>query len=375
MRLQGLAYYARSVPTLLLNIAPRAKMVSLFLGRALPQPLTIRLRGSGLQFRCARRWMCGSSKKHASITITSMAWHCKTTGRSSTSARGWATFTTYAARCSPHGRMLAFEPSPESFALLKHNLQINGMHNVEAQACAVADATGKLLLNVDSKHATQHTITAPGTRMIEVRAITLSEVFEAHGLDRCDFLKMDIEGGEYAILRSAEADVLKRVQRIALEYHDNTPAGKHAELVRLLQASGFQVQVRANPVHDYLGLLVRDEKLNLERSLLRADGQRGSLTSLLPGEGRARMWRSRMTTEPTTVPQPEPAAGKRWTWLPIAAVVGRHHCVWRILPLRRAGLEPGQSAASRRKLLDRRSLPPFSRRKTWASISIRRPRR
>ena len=51
------------------------------------------------------------------------------------------------------------------------------------------------------------------------------------------------------------ADVLKRVQRIALEYHDNTPAGKHDELVRLLQASGFQVQVRANPVHDYLGYL------------------------------------------------------------------------------------------------------------------------
>src|SRR5512135_2725650 len=24
-----------------------------------------------------------------------------------------------------------------------------------------------------------------------------------------------------------------------------------------------------------------------------------------------------MTTEPTTVPQPEPAASKRWTWLPI----------------------------------------------------------
>ena len=66
---------------------------------------------------------------------------------------------------------------------------------------------------------------------------------------------MDIEGGEYSILRSVNADLLKFVRRIALEYHDNTPAGKHDELVRLLEAHDFHVQVRPNPVHDYLGYL------------------------------------------------------------------------------------------------------------------------
>jgi Methyltransferase FkbM domain len=71
---------------------------------------------------------------------------------------------------------------------------------------------------------------------------------------------MDIEGGEYAILRGVDSRLLKRVQRIALEYHDNTAAGQHAELVRRLQANDFHVEVRANPVHDYLGYLYAARK-------------------------------------------------------------------------------------------------------------------
>ncbi len=253
MRLQGLAYYARSVPTLLLNIAPRAKIVALFLGRALHQPLTIQLRGSGLQFRVRTAMDVWIIKETCLDHYYEHGMALQDNWTIIDLGAGLGDFTAYAARRSPRGRVVAFEPFPESFALLQHNLQINGIANVEAQDCAVAGAAGKLLLNVDSKHATQHTVTARGTRMLEVPAMTLSQVFEAHGLDHCDFLKMDIEGGEYAILRGVEADVLKRVQRIALEYHDNTPAGKHDELVRLLQVSGFRVQVRANPVHDYIG--------------------------------------------------------------------------------------------------------------------------
>jgi hypothetical protein len=112
-----------------------------------------------------------------------------------------------------------------------------------------------LALNIGLGEAVQHSTTQSGANTLEVQAITLQQVFDEHGLDHCDFLKMDIEGGEYAILQGVDANLLQRVQRIALEYHDNASAGKHAELVHLLQSNGFQVQVRPNPVHDYLGYL------------------------------------------------------------------------------------------------------------------------
>jgi FkbM family methyltransferase len=70
-------------------------------------------------------------------------------------------------------------------------------------------------LNVGLGEAVQHSTTQSGAKTIEVQAITLRLVFEEHGLDRCDFLKMDVEGSEYAILRSIDANLLKRVQRIA----------------------------------------------------------------------------------------------------------------------------------------------------------------
>jgi FkbM family methyltransferase len=275
MKLSAAIYYARSIPNLLWNVSPRAKIVSLFLGRALQQPLTIRLRQSGLQFRvrtamdvwviketCLDRDYEGSRNRVSSVETVS-----KPDRRNPISmdlqdnwtiidiGAGLGDFTAYAAWRSPQGRVLAFEPFPESFALLRQNVALNKLSNVEAQPCAIAARPGSLALNIGLGEAVQHSTTQAGANTIEVQAITLQQVFDEHGLDRCDFLKLDIEGGEYAILRSMDASLWQRVQRIALEYHDNTSAGKHDELVRLLQGHGFQVQVCPNPVHDALGYL------------------------------------------------------------------------------------------------------------------------
>ena len=255
MRLSGLAYYARSIPKLLLNVTPRLKIVRLFLGRTLQQPLTIRLRGSGLQFRVRTAmdvWVIKETcldRDYENGTGLQDNWTIIDIGA------GLGDFTAYAAQRSPNGRVFAYEPFPESFALLQQNVALNKLRNVEAEPYAVAAKPGSLALNVGAGEAVQHSTTQAGANTIEVQAITLQQIFDVHGLNRCDFLKMDIEGGEYAILQGMDANLLKRVQRIALEYHDNTPAGKHDELVRRLQSSGFQVQVSPNLVHDYLGYL------------------------------------------------------------------------------------------------------------------------
>ncbi len=275
MKLSAITYYARSIPKLLINMTPRSKIVPLFLGRAPQQPLTIRLRGSGLRFRVRTAmdvWViketCLDRDYEGSRSRVSP------TGNSSASDRGnpvslrlqdgWTIidigaglgdFTAYAAQHCPNGRVLAYEPFPESFALLQQNVSLNNLHNAEAQPFAIAEKSGSLALNIGLGEAVQHSTTRAGVHTIEVSAITLQQVFAEHGFDRCDLLKMDIEGGEYAIFCGLDADLLKRVHRIALEYHDNTPAGQHGELARLLRDNGFTVWVRPNPVHAYLGYL------------------------------------------------------------------------------------------------------------------------
>jgi FkbM family methyltransferase len=280
MRLSGLLYYARSIPSLLWHISPRGEVLALFLGRALQQPLIIRLRGSGLRFRvrsamdvwviketCLDRDYENMRNRVSSTEVASdpsrrtpISFALQDNWTIIDIGAGLGDFAAYAAQRNAHGRVLAFEPFPESFALLQQNVALNNLTNVVAQPCAIAEKSGSLALNVGIGEAVQHSTTRTGANTIEVQAMTLQQIFDEHRLDRCDFLKMDIEGGEYAILRSANAELLKRVQRIALEYHDNTPAGQHDELVRLLQSHGFHVDVRPNPVHDYLGYLYAVKK-------------------------------------------------------------------------------------------------------------------
>lgn len=255
MKLSAASYYARSIPTLLWNISPRPKVVAMFAGRNMSSPVHIHLRESGLQFRVRTAmdvWVIKETcldRDYENGTALQDRWTIIDIGA------GLGDFTAYAAYRAPNGRVLAFEPFPESFALLQQNVSLNKLDNVAASPCAIAEKPGSLALNIGLGEAVQHSTTQAGTDAIDVPAITLQQVFDEHGLDRCDFLKMDIEGGEYAILHGADTALLKRVQRIALEYHDNTSAGQHDQLVQLLQSQGYQVQVQPNPVHDYLGYL------------------------------------------------------------------------------------------------------------------------
>jgi FkbM family methyltransferase len=255
MRLSALAYYARSIPKLLLNVRPMLQMAALFLGRPRSQPLTITLRPGGLKFRV---------RTAMDVWVIKETCLDRTYERGAALRDGWTIidigaglgdFTAYAAWRSPHGRVLAYEPFPESFALLEQNLQLNGARNVEAQPYAIAGAAGPLRLDIGGEHAVQHTTTAHGAHTIEVPAITLDTVLTDQAVTRCDFLKMDVEGAEYAILMAASAATLGKIERIALEYHGHPSAGTPNQLRDFLTAHGFLVTLRPNPVHQHLGYL------------------------------------------------------------------------------------------------------------------------
>lgn len=263
MKLSALVYYARSIPTLLLNVAPRAQVVRLFLGKARAEPLTIRLRGVGLQFRVRSAmdvWVIKETcldRDYDAVTPLQNGWTIIDIGA------GLGDFTVHAARQNPQGHVYAYEPFPESVELLKHNLALNNMTQAEVQAVAVAGQSGTLTLNVGSEEAVQHSTTLSGAHTIEVTAVTLAQIFAAHALPCCDLLKLDVEGAEYGILLTADASLLRKIKRIVLEYHDNTPAGRHEVLSNFLTERGFSVELRRNPVHDYLGYLYA---VNLENA-------------------------------------------------------------------------------------------------------------
>ena len=81
----------------------------------------------------------------------------------------------------------------------------------------------------------------------DVPALTLHDLFERHGIDSCDLLKVDVEGQEYDILYACGAQDLARVRRIHGEYHDvepDNPRSRSDHFEAFLRSHGFQVQLR-----------------------------------------------------------------------------------------------------------------------------------
>ncbi|MFT4559234.1 MAG: hypothetical protein ACI92S_004624, partial [Planctomycetaceae bacterium] len=61
--------------------------------------------------------------------------------------------------------------------------------------------------------------------------------------DKVDLLKIDCEGGEYEILDSTSDELLSRIDRVCMEFHELHPSHDHRNLVQRLESCGFDVTV------------------------------------------------------------------------------------------------------------------------------------
>lgn len=144
-----------------------------------------------------------------------------------------------------HGaaRVYAFEPFPESFALLKRNAERNRLDAIQPIPLAIAGQAGSRELHMQGRHGV-HSLFGTAGEAVRIECITLADAFARWDIQRCDFLKLDCEGAEYEILLAAPSDVYARIQRLALEYHDWITDHHHDELVARLRGEGFDVTTR-----------------------------------------------------------------------------------------------------------------------------------
>lgn len=111
------------------------------------------------------------------------------------------------ASLAPRGRVYAFEASSTAAAYLEKNVKANDLKNVEIVLNAVSDTEGQEISMhiIDSFlggafFATQHVTEG---RIEKAKSITLDNWAKHNGIDRIDFIKMDIEGAEVFALHGA----------------------------------------------------------------------------------------------------------------------------------------------------------------------------
>ncbi|HZQ76240.1 MAG TPA: FkbM family methyltransferase [Acidimicrobiia bacterium] len=115
--------------------------------------------------------------------------------------------TVLMAKLCPAGHVYAFEPSPATRAHLTANLLRNGAGNVTVEAAALYDREGEVTFDPSTTQPGGAHLTASATGTATVAATPLDTWAAAAGLERLDFVKLDVEGTELAVLAGAEATI------------------------------------------------------------------------------------------------------------------------------------------------------------------------
>lgn len=158
-------------------------------------------------------------------------------------------FTLFAALNSdPKSRIIALEPVGENFQALQKNVSANRFENqVTAWQYGLSDQAGPVDLYLS--RAENHSLFKPtgsdngsqnAFRKERVEMLTLKGLMERGKIDQVDFMKMDCEGAEYQSLFSTDAETLRKINTISMEFHDLKKAAVTGlSMVEFLRNHGF----------------------------------------------------------------------------------------------------------------------------------------
>ena len=175
-------------------------------------------------------------------------------------------FAILVARQNPRCRVIALEPFAENFRYLRDNIARACPGNASCHQLALGSSFGSGHMQTVGSRSLDHVLQlqnasaggpdtqvrsavvdgAAGSETISV--IPLSGIFELAGAPEIDFLKVDIEGSERDVFAAVAPDVLRRIKRIAMEYHDHIAPGTLEVLRRVLVATHV-LTVRSSHAH------------------------------------------------------------------------------------------------------------------------------
>ena len=141
------------------------------------------------------------------------------------------------------GKVIAFEPHPDNFAMLSRNVASNSnTNNITVVNSAVSDVTEIVHLHMSTFNTGDHQLFHKGKRnTVEVACTTLDSYFD--GDEKIDVIKMDVQGAEEAAFRGMRR-VLVRNEQIKVVWELSPKqledAGSSAnKLLEWLEGLGF----------------------------------------------------------------------------------------------------------------------------------------
>jgi len=150
----------------------------------------------------------------------------------------------FARAAGPGGRVLCLEPDPLNFESLQKNIAFHQLKNVTALPLAAWSHSGKLRFETEGNMGSGvNAVHTRNARAIEIDSITLDDLVAKYLLERIDLIKMDIEGAECVVLRSAASLLAKFRPRLVIEPHVVSGKLNTDEVFSILSGLGYKCEI------------------------------------------------------------------------------------------------------------------------------------
>lgn len=142
-------------------------------------------------------------------------------------------------------RIVAFEPDRNNFELLANNVRSYKLENVELKNEAVWIENTAISFSNEGTMSSKVDLAAGGEN--KVQAARLKDYLN----EKVDFLKIDIEGAEYVVLKDI-AENLGNVSNMFFEYHGQFSQNHElVEIFQIIERAGFHFYIKeAAPVYN-----------------------------------------------------------------------------------------------------------------------------
>jgi FkbM family methyltransferase len=151
-------------------------------------------------------------------------------------------FSILAGKVAAKGRVVSFEPCPLIRPYLDLNVRLNELANVTVRDEAVGETSERSTLTF-SAQTTHSTLRTPSSSewSVDVDVVTVDEVIEDDPSIRPEFVKIDVEGRELAVLRGMDHLLRNSSQPVIVFEAEGHGGASEDEAVRLLQAADYTV--------------------------------------------------------------------------------------------------------------------------------------
>jgi len=155
--------------------------------------------------------------------------------------------TLYSRIVGNEGKVISVEPSPLNFKYLKKNLQSQNQKNFVLFNCACGNSEGKVNFQLDlrankCKVLDNEIKIDSQSDIIQVPVRRIDDIIKESGINKLDFMKIDVEGYEWNTLQGGMSTIQKFKPTIQLEIHF-TRIGYNItkQILEFLKNEGYEV--------------------------------------------------------------------------------------------------------------------------------------